>query len=235
MEASAQPSDAADRFQVSTMGTIPPGISEIFEELRTEINWLHGRWIVYQELFGKSEKRIELLNECASAFFYVVQDVLLGEVQVSLSKLTDPADKGKFENLTLEQLHKRVEAHGEQQLSTNLRTLLDDLHRKCQPFRTWRNKRLAHLDLTTAMQSTANPLPEISRQMIEDALQVVREYMNSIERHYCDSEMGYEHFMISSGGDALVSMLKYGLRYEELLQDRKIPIDDWSKGSWRDA
>lgn len=220
---------------VSTMGTIPPGILEVFEELRTEIVWLHGRWIVYRELYGESKKRIELLNECASTFFYVMQDVLLGEVQVSLSKLTDPADAGKFENLTLEQLQKRVESHGGQQLSMDLRALLDDLHRKCQPFRTWRNKRLAHLDLTTAMQSTANPLPDISRQMIEEALQVVREYMNSIERHYCDTEMGYEHFMISSGSTALVSMLKYGLRYEELLQDSKIPLDDWSHGAWRDA
>jgi hypothetical protein len=37
-------------------------------------------WIVYGQLFTESERRIELLNECASAFFYIVQDVLLGEV-----------------------------------------------------------------------------------------------------------------------------------------------------------
>ena len=217
------------------MSTIPSTIDQVYEELKIEITWLHGRWIIYRQLFAESERRIDLLNECASTFFYIIQDVLLGEIQVSLSKLTDPAVSGKFANLSLEQLQARVETHGDAQLAAQLRLILDTLHSKCPPFRAWRNKQLAHLDLTTAMKSDLNPLPGISRQMIEEALALVRQYMNAIERHYHDSEIGYEHFMMSSDGEALVAMLRYGLRYEELLQGESLPLDDWCQGKWHDA
>lgn len=217
------------------MTNIPSNINEIYGQLKTEITWLHGRWIVYRQLFGTSEKRIDLLNECASSFFYILQDVLIGEVQVSLSKLTDPARTGRFENLSLEQLQTRLETNGEAYLAKKNREILDELHIQCEPFRTWRNKRLAHLDLSTAMRSSPNPLPGISLEMIENALQLVRTYMNQIEQHYNDSEYGYEHFLMQSDGDALVAMLRYGLRYEELVQDQTISYDDWNKGNWHDA
>ncbi len=217
------------------MTNIPGDIGEVFEELKSEITWLHGRWIIYRQLFGCSDTRVALLNECASAFFYVIQDVLLNEVMLALSKLTDSARSRSFANLSLEQLQERIEARGESRLAAEIRVILNDLHSKCGVFRTRRNKRLAHLDLTTAMQSASNPLPGISRQMVEEALQLVREYMNAIEAHYDQSETGYEHFIMSSDGDALVALLKYGLRYDELLRDGNIPMGDWNEGHWKDA
>ncbi len=120
-------------------------------------------------------------------------------------------------------------------MAATLRKLLDDLHDKCQAFRLHRNKRLAHLDLNRTIQSTSNPLPGISRQMIEDAIKLVREYMNTIEIHYTKSETGYGHFIMSSDGDALVAMLKYGLRYDELLRDQRISWSDWNEAEWKDA
>lgn len=217
------------------MATIPSEIDEVYGKLKTEITWMHGRWMVYRQLFAESEKRIDLLNESAPTFFYIIQDVLLGEIQVSLSKLTDPARSGKFDNLSLEQLQMRVKANGQPQLAARLRQLLDELQLKCEPFRARRNKQLAHLDLTTAMESSLNPLPGISRQMIEEALKLVRECMNEIERHYCENTIFYEEFIMQSDGEALVSMLKYGRRYKELLQARTIPFDDWREGNWSDA
>lgn len=225
----------SDAKGIHLMTSIPSEINEVYEELKTEVTWIHGRWIVYRQLFAKSEKRIDLLNECASAFFYIIQDVLLGEVQVSLSKLTDPAKSGKFKNLSLEQLQERLCAHGDKGLANQTRSILDRLHSKCKPFRDWRNKQLAHLDLTTAMKSTQNPLPGISRQMIEEALELVREFMNKIESHYMDSEMGYDDFIMQSDGEALVAILRSGLRYEELIKEGKVSYDDWHHGEWHDA
>lgn len=218
------------------MSSIPANVDEVFQELKTETTWLHARWIMYRQLFAHSAQRIDLLNECASTFFYTIQDMLIGDVQIALSKLTDPARTGGHENLSLEQLQERVEKQGEAGLQSTLRQILDELHQKCQVFRTWRNKRLAHLDLTTAMQSTLNPLPGVSRQMIEEALELVRRYLNTIQIHYEEGETGYEHFIMSaSDGEALISMLKYGLRYEELLQERKVEFNDWQESNWKDA
>jgi|SRR3989339_1566052 len=217
------------------MSQIPHAIDEIFQELKKEITWLHGRWVIYKQLFDHSEKRIELINECASTFFYVIQDVLLGDIQVVLSKLTDPARFGKHDNLSFEQLQLRVETQGEKNLSADLRKLLDELHNKCQSFRHWRNKRLAHLDLTTAMKSSFNPLPRISIQMIQEALELTREYMNTIQRHYMDSETGYDLFFMRSDGEALISILKFGLRYLEMEREGTISWDEWNKSEWQDA
>jgi hypothetical protein len=214
---------------------LPSPIDEVYSALKSEITWLHGRWICYRQLFAESERRIELLNECAAAFFFIIQDVLLDEVQVSLSKLTAPAKSGKNENLSLEQLQKRLEIHGDSSLAASNREVLNKLQGQCAPFREWRNKQLAHLDLLTSMKATPNPLPGISQQMIDDSLGTVRDYMNAIEHHYADSEFGYEHFIMSSDGTALVGLLKSGLRYEELRQEEKVKYDDWQLGKWHDA
>ena len=217
------------------MIAIPTPVAEVYEALKIEVTWLHGRWIVYRQLFGESDRRIDMLNECASAFFYIIQDVLIDEVQVTLSKLTDPAAKGKHTNLSLKQLQLQLETHGAKSLASQMRPILDELYVKCEPFRIWRNKQLAHLDLTTSMKLSPNSLPGISRQMIEDALSLLRTYMNKIEGHYNDSEMGYEHFTMLSDGDALLAVIRNGLRYEELLQQRVIPSDDWLRATWKDA
>ncbi len=59
---------------------------------------------------------------------------------------------------------------------------------KCDTIRTRRNKRIAHFDLNTSIQLRTDPLPGVSRQMIEDVLAGLRKYMNTIEGYYCQSE-----------------------------------------------
>ena len=217
------------------MSNIPPTVLDVFNELKTEIIWLHARWQIYEQLYGRSKKRIDLLNEAASFFFYVVQDVLLGEAQISLSKLADPAQSRSHDNLSLEQLHARVIAVGPPTLAAALRQILDRLKAKCTPFRLRRNKRLAHLDLTTAMQPSLNPLPGISVQMINEALEDVRAYVNEIERHFDDSETAYEHFGTHSDADALLEWVKRGLRYEELERSGAIHWGDYRQSGRHDA
>lgn len=219
----------------TTPSKVPAHFIAVYDELRSEITWLHGRWLTYRELFAESPKRIELLNEAAGTFFYIIQEVLLNEVQVCLSKLTDPAKSGKNNNLSLEQLQSQLHQHGDPTLTTKCRTLLDKIHCQCQVFRIRRDKTLAHLDLPTAMKQLPQPLPGVSRQMIEDALETVRHYMNAIEAHYNVNEWVYEHFILNHGSAALLATLRAGLRYEELVQERALPHDDWRKGNWSDA
>lgn len=214
---------------------VPAQFIAIYDELRSEITWLHGRWLTYRELFAENPRRIELLNESAGTFFYIIQDVLLDEVQVCLSKLTDPASSGKHENLSLEQLQSQLQQYGHAALTTKCRLLLKKIHDQCQVFRIRRHKILAHLDLSTAMKQLSQPLPSVSRQMIENALETIRDYMNAIEAHYNDSEWGYDDFILNHGSEALLATLRAGLRYEELVQEGALPFDDWCKGEWSDA
>jgi hypothetical protein len=216
------------------MTNIPSHIQEIYRELHPEVVWLHARWKVYRQLFGTSERRIDLLNESAASAFYVFQELLFADVQIALSRLTDPPRVGRNENLSLDQLQLRVEAvNGE--LAEILRPLLDQIHTRCAAFRAHRNQRLVHFDLETALRTGARQLPSVSRRMIEEALTSIRTYMNTIQGHYDDTETGYEHFIMhGTDGDALVWLLVKGLRYEELSDNGTIPHDDETEGSWRD-
>lgn len=193
---------------------VPHAFAAIYDELRSEVTWMHGRWLTYRELYAESPARIELLNECAATFFYIIEDVLLDEVQVALSKLTDPAQSGRYENLSLEQLQAQLEKHGDPGLATACRGTLDTIHAQCKVFRVRRHKRLAHLDLATSLKTLPQPLPGVSRKMIEDALFSVRKYLNAIEMHYNDAEWGYEDFILNNGSVALLAVLRAGLRYE---------------------
>src|SRR3990172_6198282 len=107
------------------MPQMPPTVAEVYNALSTEVTWLHGRWICYRQLFAESERRIEMLNECASTFFFIIQDVLIDVVQVCLSKLTDPAQTGKHDNLSIEQLQSRLEQHGDAALAARNRITLN--------------------------------------------------------------------------------------------------------------
>lgn len=164
--------------------SMPSTIEEVFDPLKDEITWLHARWIIYRQIYATSERRIDLLNRCAQGFFYIVEDVILDEVHMSLGKLTDPAKTCSSANLSLEQLQKRMEeAEGDSAFATKTRGILNKLKTTCQPFRTRRNKKLAHSDLQT-VQTAFNSLPGISREMVENALKEVRSFMNEIGCHF---------------------------------------------------
>lgn len=215
------------------MSSIPPPIAQSYDFLKTEVTWLHGRWICYCQLFAVSLKRIEMLNECASTFFVIIEDVLRDEVLISLTKLTDPAKKDK--NLSLYYLQTKLNKHSDKALSGPNMLTLEKLHGHCSPFREWRNKHIAHFDLPTAMKTRLTPLPEVSREKIDNALSTLREYLNAIEQHYDNSESEYQNVVMSDDSDALIETIRDGLRYEELIQERSISHDDYGKGKWHDA
>lgn len=48
---------------------IPARLRDVYGALENELVWIHGRWIMYRQLFGTNELRIELLNDVAPSFF----------------------------------------------------------------------------------------------------------------------------------------------------------------------
>ena len=174
------------------------------------------KWKIYRDLYGTSEKRIDLINACAANFFNFIEFTLRHDVILAFCRLSDPEKTTGHKNLSLEQLQKRIEIQADTSLSDCLGNLLNDFKDKCNKFRKLRNKQLAHLDLNTIIDKKAAPLPGVSRKNIEEALEILRTYMNKIEGFYNNSEVGYEHSAMLSGAEKLVSKIKSGLRYEKL-------------------
>lgn len=207
------------------MSEIPGPIKEVFEQLKNEITSLHARWKIYRQLFAHSDERIRLLNRTASTFFLFIHEVLIDYVQLSIGKLTDSSRTGKNRNLSLYRLHEQVHELGHENLSSKLNDILIDLcgdHNskkfgKCEIIRTRRNKRIAHFDLNAAIPHGSDPLPGVSRQMIEDVLVLLRQYMNTIESYYCQHEHRYHDPIIGPyDTEALVAVLEDGLEFRRL-------------------
>ena len=189
----------------------------LFDALKHEVTDLHLRWMIYRQLYATSETAIDLLNRSGSNVFYLLQFLLLDDCALRLSKLTDPPSQGRFENLSVRKLIDTLGESDENLLKGELKSLVEELNARCKKFRALRNKRIAHADLDHALQIAADPLPGISREDVERALESLRNTMNKIEYHYFQSQTLYAEVIIpyDSDGNKLLKIL--GAGHEKLL------------------
>jgi hypothetical protein len=177
-------------------------------------------------LYGTSAERVDVLNRSAGTFFNVLQIVLLHDVQLSLSKLGDPAQSRVQKNMTLKALAAQLQTDGESAVVLKLVPRVGAFDVSCSKIRHRRNKWIAHFDRDTMLNATVAPLEGPSRAEIEEALAALREVLNCIEKHYTETTTGYEYFTMTHDGDALVAALIKSLRYEELVREGVIAPDD---------
>ena len=82
----------------------PPEIEPLWATLYDEVVSLHAYWIIFEQLFGKSRVRYELLYASARNLFLVVEDGIGTDIQLTLAKLSDPPAMGGYQNATLSRL-----------------------------------------------------------------------------------------------------------------------------------
>jgi hypothetical protein len=56
----------------------------------------------------------------------------------------------------------------------------------CLPIRALRNRCIGHLDLQTALKYHPDPLPDVGRKHVVDALGLLADFMNEILGYYTD-------------------------------------------------
>jgi AbiU2 len=186
-----------------------------FEAIEEDVLWLHAKWQVFRQLFGKSEKRVALLNNFAPDFFQIVHDSILYDIFLTLSRLTDPPEMGRWKNLTFKRLANMLETAGRQDLVRELAPTVDRIEAACKPIRPWRNKLIAHKDFGAGVQYAPDPLPGVSRQMVEEALVVIREFMNHLHMALKNAETEYADIPLRGDGDQIVWYLKEAGAYHK--------------------
>lgn len=187
---------------------------------------VHAYWLVFEQLFRQSPSQIDLLNRSAGFFFLVVQDALATDIQLTLSKLADPAKTRENDNATVEHLLNEIGPFCAPKAASNLQRLCQRFKHACAPVRRRRNKLIAHSDRDIALSKVVAP-PNVTVAQINQALKALADFMNAVQAHFEDSETAYEHFgMRGAGADDLVSLLRMADRYQLLQKDGKIPWDD---------
>jgi hypothetical protein len=195
-----------------------PDLGAVYNELYSDVLWLHAKWEQYCCLF-KSKRRVELLNETAGYLFRLIQDTLFENVVLGLAKLTDPIETGrgvKQQNLTVLRLPPLIIDGA---LKCEMSALVQSALTACSAARSWRHKRLAHRDLAVALATTGDPLPSISFSDVEAALTAFSTLLNRLEHHFWNSEVRY---VLRSFGDAdcLVRYLQKGVKAERAQRER---------------
>ena len=213
-------------------GGNPKSIKSLWDALDNEVVAVHARWINFEILFGESPTRAKKLYDLAPVFFYILQTTLIDDVQLTLSRLGDPAETRGKENATLKALLARIEALGDAKFTDSVKEQLEKFDAACVQVRKRRNKLIAHYDqsalldqFASASHGSATPqdISQPTRKEIQKALQALAAVMNCIERHYTKGLTAYRLFRRADGAGSLVYMIKCGLRYQKLLESGAIP------------
>jgi hypothetical protein len=212
---------SAEEVEQEHLNVLGPRLGPLYHALENEVTWLHAKWNQFRHLYA-SEENVELLNEAAGFFFAVLQDVLWHDTLLHLARLTDPSrSHGSKDNLSLRRLPEVIE---DPTLSARVETLVADAVTSCEFARDWRNRHLAHRDLTLALNSGAVPLPGISRADIERSLAAFRAVLNEIKRHYWNETVVFEDFRAIGDAGCLTRRLARSVKAERNQRER------WSRG-----
>ncbi|MDQ7785775.1 MAG: hypothetical protein RDU20_23035 [Desulfomonilaceae bacterium] len=216
------------------MGTVPSKIEKLFNRLHEEAMWLQANWAIYDQLFNRSELRYKMVYECSALAAYCVQNALETEIVMSLSRLTDEPGSGDEERLSFQQFHAFLEKSTEKKLAEKLRSKIKTIRKECELIRKHRNTRLAHLNKKIAIKEDPGPDP-LPIEHMEKAIKAFQEYFSAFQHHYQpDTEFTYD-IPVTYAGDALISVLKHGLRLRELIDEKKLAPVERRGGKWKDV
>ena len=187
---------------------IPKDIAQVYSHMWQELAWLHTYWDNYCQLHANDEDAVNLLNRLAPAYFGINQKVWDEFIILQISKLTDPAQTGKKNNLSFERLVNLVDETQNSALKVDLEADLRTLQKLSEATRDNRNRRIAHIDLPTYENSHPNPLENVDKNNIDAILNLMRVMLNKIEGHFNNSETIFESPIMPGNAETLLYWLR---------------------------
>jgi AbiU2 len=203
-----------------------PELGAQFYLLFQEVAWLHLKWTEFADLFGLKPSRIDLLNQAAPAFFRIVQDALWEDIVLHIARLTDPSKSlGKKANLTICNLPSLII---DQKIRADVAALVGIAIENTGFCRDWRNRHIAHRDLSLALESAATPLAPASRKQTHKALSSIKDVLNALEAAYMNSHIYFDALSSLGGAISLLHVLDDGMRAKAKRSER-LSRGEWSK------
>lgn len=178
--------------------------ADLYEGIRQDLIRLHVNWQIYKQLFATNDERYKTMNNTAPAFFQFIQDALVDNAVIAISRLTDSARHASLERLVKalkNQVHHVFFAELEQDVS--------DLKAKCEDIRVHRDNRVAHMARSDSPPQGPTKLPPITRKMIEGAMADAAGLMNKIIGHFESANQVFEP-VVYGDAETLLFFLEKG-------------------------
>ena len=188
--------------------------------LKNHVTHAHMNWAMRSELMKNQERRL-LLDSTGRHFFIEVHRLFVNDVILRLSRLTDPAQHGKQENLSLYALLDDISC-------PTLKSEIEDLIEKAKdiiaPLKKHRHKRIAHFDLQVALQSPDVSLPPFTEQTIDEGLAAVADVLKQLWAGYpvIPRETLWVPVEIIPGIERFLRYLESGLSQEQARRDEAL-------------
>lgn len=214
---------------------MPKELQVIFNELSYDVQLLHLRWKLFIQLFGTNYPRIELLNRTASLLFNQLEDILANDILIGICRITEKPKTFSHLNLVLDTLFDYLDSEDHHDLIKDLKERKIIIDKNIIPFKSIRDKKIAHKDLNFTLHKKVVPIEEPSRMMFETALSDIRAFLNTVQTYFDKSETAYEHVQISRDGDDLIYALQQAVEFQKLESNRFIRFDWLDNSEFKEA
>jgi len=215
---------SAEEVRKEHLDTLGPDFGPVYHALYNECTLLH---IKYVELYGTKPERINLLNRAAGLFFRVVQDTLWEDTLLNIARLVDPPISIGKDNLTVQRLPPLIV---DVEFRTEIQGLVNAAVNATAFARDWRNRHIAHRDLTIALEEGPKALSPASRKHVKEALHAVSRVLQRVNEFYFNSEVRFDIIAEPNDAISLLYVIQDGVEAEEQRQQRlregKIEPDD---------
>lgn len=216
-----------NEVKAERLGAFGDELGEIYHELANELSWILLKWQQYCALYGVKPERVELLNRAAPLFFVIVEDALWDDILLHLSRLTDSPTTGNKANLSVRRLPALIQ---DPVFRAEVTTLVEAATSRTSFARDWRNRRIAHRDLSLSVAAASKPLAFASRASVNDALQSLTQLLKRIHQHFLKMDIEFDLAGEPGDADALLRVLAEGVeatraRWERFEEGNLLPKD----------
>ncbi len=183
----------------------------ILDRIYSEVSVLTFNWMTFKELFSSSQERLDLLQQCARSFFRVYREVLLDEILLSFSRLTDPPKSVKGARVSLRRLLLHI-SNVDKGFLRKWTDSVSEIDQACSLFRVYRNNQLAHVNLQTVLNSDLHPLPDITVDQIDNALKLIQQSITQFSENVLNESYLFQPFIVVGGPVDLVNCITRGIK-----------------------
>lgn len=135
-------------------------IAKEFETFREQCIWIRSCYNTFQDLYDSGYETTELLRDAAGWFFHDLNIVLQEYCLLQIGKLTDQANIGGRDNLTVSYIDNLLEANN--LMTDDIAVYSCHINRLGKKLKPVRNRMLAHNDRKTLLANEPMPTFETS-------------------------------------------------------------------------
>jgi hypothetical protein len=190
---------------------------QLFYALHNDLVWLVVKWQQFQKLYETNSERIEVMNKTAPFFFRMIEFTLWESIVLQIARLTDPPRSVGKDNLTVKRLPDYIKSESKRKIIEGLIGIAD---LECSFARDWRNRHIAHRDLSLAINLPVTKLAEANKSIVETALKSLENVLDIIHGEYFDTQFMYEFGSYSGDAHSLLHHLRNGWESQERIFER---------------